>query len=155
VRDAAAADAYGVSLRDILGHGKQSRHGAERTTKIILIETCGYHPHACVGKLHADIDYRIVEKLSFIYSDHLDSEHQLRAKIGGILDDEGVDFAVVARYYAMRIEAIVYDGLENLCALARYLCATYAPDQLFALAAEHTSRDDLYPSASRIQTVHH
>jgi hypothetical protein len=143
-----------VSLRDILCDGEQSRHGAERATQIILIQACGYHPHARVRKLHADIDYAVVEKLGLIDSDHLDSEDELRSKPGGIFYHEGVQFAIIARDYAMRIEAIVYDRLENLRALARYLGAAYATDQLFALAAEHPSRDYFYPPAPRIQTVH-
>jgi hypothetical protein len=89
----------------------------------------------------------VIEKLHFVYAYDLHAEDYLAAKFSRAVDGYGVYAAIVARYYALGVEAIIYGRLEYLGALARYLGAADAANQLLALAAEHAARDHFNPAS--------
>jgi hypothetical protein len=119
-----------------------------------LIETGCNHSHTCVGHLHAEVYYRAIEELDFVYAYDLHPEPDVRSKLIRIADGHCIQAAIVARDDSLHIEAVIYGRLENLRALAGYFSAAYSANQLFALAAEHSAGDYFDPSAFRIYAIH-
>ena len=128
-------------------------HGTERTAQIILIKPRRNDSHASVCQLHAHVDDFIVEELHFVDAYNLHSEHYVGSKVRGVVDDDGIHPAIVARDHSLQLEPVIDRRLKNLRALAGYLSAAYPADQLFALAAEHAAGDNFDPPAPGTKTI--
>src|SRR6266487_276590 len=154
MREPSTSNTHCVHLRNVLGNRQKRGHGTDRTAQIILVKPRRNDSHASVCQLHANVHDFIVEELHFVDAYNLHSEHDVGSKIRGIVDDDGVHPAIVARDHSLHLEAIVDRRLKNLRALAGYLSAAYPADQLFAFAAEHTAGDNFDPPASGTKTIH-
>src|SRR5258706_11773385 len=148
MRRTPATNADRMHLRDILGNREQGRHRSEWTPHVILIESGGDDADASVGELHADIDDARIEELDLIDADDLHSDLHPRQQLGARGDGMRLEPAVVARNDVLGTEAIIDQRLEDLDPLPRDHRTAHPPDQLFRLAGEHASGDDLDPAAS-------
>ncbi len=65
-RRVAADDANCMGLGDVLGNRQELRHGLERPTEVILIESRHDHPRASVRQRVADGRQPDIEELTFV-----------------------------------------------------------------------------------------
>src|SRR5262249_29149287 len=129
-----------------LRYAEQRRHRAERQATEVLREPGCDHTRA-VGDEPVDrVDDAVVEELHLVDADRVvpgcEPAH-LVARRGC----DGAHLRAGVRDDMADVVAVVDQRLHDQRALSRDLRAAQAPDQLFALPAEHWAANDLEPAA--------
>ncbi len=149
-----ALHADGQRLGDLVGHREQLRHGMERASQVIRVESGDQDALADIGQAHDGVDQAFAQELRFVDADHFHAPVEPGFQFGGVPDRVGADLQLAVRDDVVFRVALVDAGLEDLHPLARNLGAAQAADQLLALAAEHRPADDFNPAQTSLGKIH-